>query len=67
VFARIPISTAARDVIVGLLELETLRPALDIHLADAHEYRAMLEQRIDAVADLLASARRIGTNAEPQS
>ena len=57
-FAQVPISTAAHDLIIGLLEHDRLETADAMCCPDAREYRATLEQRLDAVGDILLSSVR---------
>ena len=58
-FVQTSISSAAHDLIRGLLDHERLDPADAMCCADAREYRAMLEQRLDAVGEMLSSVRPI--------
>jgi len=62
VFTQTSISTAAHNLIIGLLEHgllehERLDAADAMCCTDAREHRAMLEQRLDAVGDMLSSVR----------
>ena len=65
-FAQTSISTAAHNLIVGLIEHERLDSAAAIYCTDAREYRAMLEQRLDAIGDMLSSVRPLVVHAETE-
>ena len=65
-FAQTSISTAAHNLIVGLLEHERLQTADAMSCTDAREYRAMIEQRLDAVGDMLSSVRPLVEHADTE-
>ena len=63
-FAQTSISTAAHNLIIGLLEHERLDASDAMCCTDAREHRAMLEQRLDAVGDMLSSVRPLVEHVE---
>ena len=65
-FAQTSISNAAHNLSLGLLEHERRDTADALYCTDAREYRAMLEQRLDAVGDMLSSVRPLVECAETE-